>query len=232
MESLGVPLLALTVLGLLAAGVVGALAMLRSRTHVVRILVLVCAAWLGAYGTVLIVTSLASRERTLALGETKRFCGFYLDCHMGVAAERVDTMASIGEPGAEIRAGGAFYVITLRVSSDARRVPLHLEQPRIVIVDAEGFRYERSLDAERALSRTPLPELERPVPAGDSFTRAIVIDVPHGVREPRLHVTMGGPLDRTVELTLIGDEDALLHARTFHALVPGSGVSSASARVR
>src|SRR5688572_17524913 len=143
MESVGVPLLAFTVLGLLAAGVVGALALLRGRTRPARALALLCAAWLGAYATVLIVTSLASRERTLAVGETKRFCGFYLDCHMGVAVARVDTMSRIGESGDEVRAGGTFYVVTLRVSSDARRVPLHLEQPRAVIVDAEGFRHER-----------------------------------------------------------------------------------------
>jgi hypothetical protein len=33
-----------------------------------------------------------------------------------------------------------------------------------------------------------------------------------------------------VELAIIGDEDALLHARTLHALEPGTGVSSATAR--
>jgi hypothetical protein len=200
----------------------------RGRAPVARSIALVIAAWVGAYATVLVVTSLASRERVLALGETKRFCGFYLDCHMGVAVDRVDTMSTIGG----IRAGGTFYVVTLRVSSDARRVPLHLERPTIVIVDAEGFRHERSLDAEHALGRAQLIELERPVDAGDSFTRAVVIDVPHDVRDPRLHVTMGGLLDRTVELALIGDEDALLHAPTLHALVPGAGVSSASAGVR
>jgi hypothetical protein len=128
-----------------------------------------------------------------------------------------------------MRAGGTFYVLTLRVSSDARRVALHLDKPRVAIVDAEGFRYERSLDAERKLASAQLADLERPVNAGESFSRVVVIDVPHGARDPRLHVTMGGRLDRAVELVLIGDEDAVLHAPTLHALTPGSGVSSASA---
>jgi hypothetical protein len=109
-------------------------------------------------------------------------------------------------------------------------VPLHLEQPDIVIVDAQGFRHERSLEAEQRLGGTQQIELERPVDPGHFFTRAVVIDVPHDVRHPRLQVTMGGLLDRTVELALIGDEDALLHASTVHALVPGSGVSSAAVR--
>lgn len=229
---MGVLLLAVAVLGLVIAAIAGVTAMARGRTNIARSILLLAAAGVAAYATLLIVTSLASRERTLAFGETKRFCGFYLDCHMGVAVERVDTMASIGEGSDQLRAGGTFYIVTLRVSSDARRVPLQLEHPRADIVDAEGFRYERSLEAEQRLASSQLTELERPVEAGDSFTRAIVIDVPHGARDPRLYVAMGGPLDRALELAVIGDEDALLHARTFHALGPGSGVSSASARLR
>ena len=229
MELPGVALLALTLLGLFAGGIAAVVAVARGRPSIARYIALVAGAWVGAYATVLVVTSLASRERVLTVGETKRFCGFYLDCHMGVAVERVDTASSIGPPGDEIRAGGTFYVVTLRVSSDARRVPLNLDKPRVAIVDAEGFRYERSLDVERKLARAQLPDLEQPVHAGESFSRVVVIDVPHGVRDPRLHVTMGGTLDRAAELVLIGDEDALLHARTLHGLTPGSGVSSASA---
>src|SRR5688500_5008994 len=226
MEVPGVPLLALTALGLLAAGVACVILIRRRRAAAAQTIALVTAAWLGAYATVLIVTSLASRERTLALGETKRFCGFYLDCHMGVAVERVDTTSSIGVGDDALRAGGVFYIITLRISSNARRVPLNLERPRAVVVDAEGFHHERSLEAEEKLERSLLAELDQPVQAGASFRRAIVIDVPHDVREPRLHVAVGGRWDRTVELALIGDDDALLHARTLHALRPGSGVSS------
>ena len=226
MELPGVLILVLTLLALFAAGVGSIVVARRGKTPVARAIALVGAAWLGAYATSLLVASLTSHERTLALGETKRFCGFYLDCHMGVAVERVDTMSAIGGT----RAGGTYYVVTLRVSSNARRVPLRLEQPDIVIVDAEGFRHERSLDAEHALGQ--LDGLDRLVEAGASFTRAVVVDVPHDVREPRLAVTVGGVLDRTVELALIGDEDAWLHAPTLHALVPGSGVSSASAGVR
>jgi hypothetical protein len=228
MELPGVAILALTVLCLLAAGIASVAFIRRGNMPVARLIALVAAAWLGAYATILVVTSLTSRERTLALGETKRFCGFYLDCHMGVAVERVDTMSTIGS----ISAGGTFYVITLRVSSDARRVPLRLERPNVAIVDAEGYRHERSDEVERQLTRGQLVDLERPVDAGHSFTRTVVIDVPRDVRDPRLLVTMGGLLDRTVELALIGDEDAWLHAPTLHALVPGAGVPSASARVR
>ena len=232
MEFPGVLVLAITILGTLVAAVAAVLAFRRARVGAARAIAMVAGAWMAAYGALLIVTSVASRERTLALGETKRFCGFYLDCHMGVAVERVDTMSMIGGPAREMRAGGTFYVVTLRVSSDARRVPLQLVKPRIVIVDAEGFEQQRSADAEQLLAEARRTDLERSVDAGHSFTRTVVIDVPHGVREPRLHVTMGGPLDRAAELAIIGDEDAWLHARTVHALVPGAGISSASANSR
>jgi hypothetical protein len=228
MEIPGVPLLAVTILGLVAALVGCIVLVARGRVDIAGSIAMVSIAWIAAYAALLIVTSLASRERTLALGETKRFCGFYLDCHMGVAVERVDTMSSIGD----IRAGGTFHVITLRVSSDAKHAPLHLERPSIAIIDREGFRYDRFLDAERAIAREESLDLERPVEPGHSFTRVVVVDVPHGARNPRLVVTMGGWLDRAVELGVIGDEDAFLHAPTLHALVPGSGVSSVSAGVR
>ena len=151
---------------------------------------------------------------------------------MGVAVERVDTTSVIGDAGREVRAGGTFYVITLRVSNDAKRAPLHLVKPRVVIADAEGFEYERDPDAEQTLPEAQRADLERSLDAGHSFTRTVVIDVPHGAREPRLHVTMGRPLDRAAELAIIGDEDAWLHAPAVHALAPGAGVSSASADSR
>lgn len=228
MEFHGVLLLAITIVGILGAALAAAAAIRHARTGVAQSIAVVAGAWLAAYGASLVVTSLASRERILALGETKRFCGFYLDCHMGVAVERVDTMSVIGDAGREVRAGGTFYVITLRVSNDAKRAPLHLVGPRVVIADAEGFEYERDPAAEQTLPEAQRADLERSVDAGHSFTRTVVIDVPHGAREPRLHVTMGRPLDRATELAIIGDEDAWLHAPAVHALAPGAGVSSAS----
>lgn len=231
MDFPGVLFLTVTLFGLVAAGIVAVLGARRGRTRAVNSIAAVAVAWIAAYAAVLVVTSLTSHERTLALGETKRFCGFYLDCHMGVAVERVDTASRIGEGSDALLAGGTFYVVTVRVSSDARRVPLELNRPRAVLVDAEGYRYERVPDAEQRLSRDGVPgDLEERVDAGHSFTRRLVFDVPRGVREPRLHMTEGSLIERAVELAIIGDEDALLHAPTLHALEPGAGVSAAAVR--
>ena len=233
MDFPGVLLLAVTLFGVVASAIVGFLAARRGRTSAATSIAAVGAAWLAAYAALLVITSLASGERTLALGETKRFCGFYLDCHLGLAVERVDTTSQIGEGRHALQAGGTFYVVTVRVSSDARRVPLELNQPRAVLVDTEGYRYERVPDAEQRIASAGAPiHLDEWVGPGQSYTRRLVFDVPRGAREPRLHVTEGSPIERAMELAIIGDEDALLHAPTLHALEPGGGLSSAAARTR
>ena len=231
MDFPGVFFLAVTLFGVGAAGIVAFLAARRGHTHTAKSIAAVGMAWIAAYVALLLITSLVSSERTLALGETKRFCGFYLDCHLGVAVERVDTTSRIGEGSNAIQAGGTFYIITVRVSSDAQRVPLELARPRALVVDAEGYRYERVHDAEQRLASGGAPlDLELRVDAGQSYTRRLVFDVPRGAREPRLHVTEGSLIERAMELAIIGDEDALLHRPTLHALEPGHGVSSAAGR--
>jgi hypothetical protein len=233
MDFPGVLLLAVTLFGVVASAIVVFLAARRGRTSAARSITAIAAAWLATYVALLVITSLVSGERTLALGETKRFCGFYLDCHLGVAVDRVDTTTQIGEGSHTLEAGGTFYVVTVRVSSDARRVPLELNQPRAVLVDAEGYRYERVPDAEQRLAGAGAPiHLDEWVGPGQSYTRRLVFDVPRGAREPRLHVTEGSPIERAMELAIIGDEDALLHAPTLHALQLGAGFSSAAAGVR
>jgi hypothetical protein len=181
--------------------------------RVLRILMLVGAA---AYTGALLTASLTSRERVLARGETLKFCGFYLDCHLGVAVEGVEQRGAIGDS----RAGGRYYVIRVRVSSDAKRATLHLGRPRFRVLDAEGNFYPRAAAAESALvgeQRRPA-ELIRSIAAGESYSVPVVFDLPRGVREPRLLVTDAGGVNRLLEGILIGDDDSLFHKPTTLAL--------------
>src|SRR3990172_1211092 len=66
-------------------------ARLRQRPMPWRSLALGGAAWAALYLTLLLSASLTSRGRMLGLNEDKKFCGFYIDCHMQVAVTRVDT---------------------------------------------------------------------------------------------------------------------------------------------
>lgn len=181
----------------------------------VRILMLAGAA---LYSGSLLTASLTSKERVLARGETLKFCGFYLDCHLGVAVEAVDRMEAIGSE----RAKGTYHVVHVRVSSDARRATLHLGRPTFRVIDGEGNGYTRAEDAERALaleSGDSMPVV-RPVAAGESYDIRIVFDLPEGIRNPRLHVTDAAGVDRVLEGILIGDDDSILHKPTTLALNP------------
>jgi hypothetical protein len=153
-------------------------------------------------------TSVRSHARVLAPGNVTRFCGFYLDCHMGAAVVDVRRTPSLGAPPNEVRAAGEFYVVTLSVTSDARRATLRLDNPPAVIVDALGSVYQRSALGERALATAvgPAIRLDHPVPGDSHFTTPLVFDLPLDVRRPRLLLTDGSPIARLIEQLLAGDE--------------------------
>ena len=115
-----------------------------------RTLVLLCCTLGGAYAGALATTSLASEELLLSPGETRRFCGAYLDCHLGVAV--VESRVLGPEPAAP---GMRRVAVQVRLSSDARRARLALDRPSTTIRDAEGRRWFRDLDAERQLGLDP-----------------------------------------------------------------------------
>jgi hypothetical protein len=139
---------------------------------------------------------------------------------MGAAVVDVRRTPSLGTPPNEVRAAGEFYVVTLNVTSDARRATLSLDNPQAVIVDARGRVYQRSAIGERALANAvgPAIPLDEPVPGDSHFTTPVVFDLPPDVRDPKLLLTDGSPIARVIEQFLIGDEDSFLHKRTYHAL--------------
>lgn len=170
----------------------------------------------GLYLGVLLAVSLASHEQILGHGIPKRFCGFYLDCHLAVAVEGVERTPAIGM----VTAAGSFYVVKVRVSSDARRATLRMGEPDVVVVDAAGNRYPRSGAAERMLAGQRGQEVSfvQPVEPGGSFVRQVVFDLPAGVEQPRLLVKDVRGIDVVLEALLIGDEDSMLHRPTSFKL--------------
>jgi hypothetical protein len=150
----------------------------------------------------------------LARGDTLKFCGFYLDCHLGVAVEGVDRQDFIGDH----RAAGTYYVVRLRVSSDAREATLHLGRPTFTVLDEAGQSYQRAEDAERSLTQSTDSMLGQPIAAGGSYQVQLVFDLPETVAEPRLLVTDPTGVDRVLEGLLIGDSDSILHKPTTLAL--------------
>ncbi|HYM81445.1 MAG TPA: hypothetical protein VEY91_08540 [Candidatus Limnocylindria bacterium] len=194
----------------------------RSRRRTMGCLALIGVLAAGAlYASALLVVSAQSETRWLPPGEIKRFCGFYLDCHVGVAVKAVRWAKQLG--GAGPTADGRFAVVTLEVSSDASRVTLGPAKLEAVIVDSRGRRYARALEAERRLGANTgaVAGLEEQVPAGGSYRRELVFDVPESATAPLgLLVTDGLPPDTWIESVLVDDDDSLFHQPTLLRL-PG-----------
>jgi len=214
----------LMILGSLGLVVLGAVvlvqARLRRRPLPLRPMLAVGGGWTALYLFALGTSSLTSRERLLGLNEDKAFCGFYLDCHMQVAVSRVDTGRALGPASAPLRASGVFYVVTLRVSSTAVAVRLHLLDPQLVIRDAQGREYRRAAAAENVLASggAPAESLTKELGPKEAFTTTVAFDLPADALAPRLSVTEGIWADKLIELFLIGDEDSFLHKRTAFEL--------------
>lgn len=170
---------------------------------------LLAAAYLGA----LVAVSLGSDELVLPAGTDKRFCGAYLDCHLGVAV--LDARAL---PPEAAEPGHRSLAVRVRISNDARRARLALDDPEAFLLDEQGRRWRRSATAERQLGLTPDRELATPLDPGGQRVVTLVFELPATVRHPRLHVREGRGLARVAELLLIGDEDSLLHAPVTHAV--------------
>jgi hypothetical protein len=200
--------------GLLVAGAIAAaVAWMRGGRRLAGGIGIGLAAWLAVYGTILVAVSLASDEHALAPGETRWFCGVYLDCHVGVAVRGARVVEEIGGGGGTFRARGRFWIVTVEVRNSAVRVPLGLHRPSVRIRDAAGRTWERSLDAERALAGDAA-RLAGDVAPGGARSVEFVFDLPADAEDPRLLVTDQVMPDRLAERVLIGDDDSVFHAPT------------------
>ena len=167
------------------------------------------AVWLVFYMTTLLGVSLASREKTLQLNEAKAFCGFYLDCHMHASVSDVRTTKQIDGKTAQ----DTFYIVKVKIFSDARRAAIGLHDPQFEIVDDQGNIFQPIEDL--TVAGNPF---ERKVPAGGSFEGEVVFNLPADIKNPRLDIAEGIGIDKVIESVLIGDEDSILHKRNYFEL--------------
>jgi len=168
--------------------------------------------WFVFYFLMLVGFSIASEEKQLALNEPKRFCGFYLDCHMHAAVTDLKKTKTIGNK----TANGEFYIATVKVSSDARAAVLGLITVDAHVVDDAGRTYDRDAGAEAMLPQQP--DFEKPISPMESFEKEIAFDLPAGIQNPRLDLREGYGIDHAIEAVLIDDEDSVLHARSYFTL--------------
>jgi hypothetical protein len=210
------PLLFLTAAGLFIATVITIRAILRRRYALAKRMVAGAALWLVIYFGILLTVSLRSSEHVLSRHEEKRFCGFYLDCHLACSVVDVYQTKTVGNTPNQQTAQGIYYVVTVQVSSNARRATLQFYNPVAIVVDAQGRKYERALAAEAVLEAAEgrAVPFAHAVAANDSYTKILVFELPAEAENPHLRITEGHWLDHLAELFLIGDEDSLFHKKT------------------
>ncbi|MFI5235610.1 MAG: hypothetical protein ACHQXA_07870 [Gemmatimonadales bacterium] len=178
---------------------------------------LVVFAYLGGVAAV----SLLSREEIRPVGVAKRFCGFYLDCHLAAAVISVDTASQLGDGIHPLPARGTFWIVTVRLSSDARREPLRFEGLRYRVRLPNGRWFVRVHDAEARLGSDPEATTAARFAPGESRAVRLVFDLPKGAA-PLLSIKEGVPPDTMIEGLLLGDEDSALHRAVLFALSLGS----------
>jgi hypothetical protein len=209
---MGVLLMAMTIGGLLVAMILFVISILTKKTWLRSFVLGGVAVWFVFYFAMLVGFSLASKEKALAVNEPKEFFGFYLDCHMHTAVSGVRKTKTIGNK----TSNGEFYIVKVKVFSDARTAVLGLMAVDAHVVDAAGRTYARDMDAEAGLS--PQPDFEKSIAPVDSFEKEIVFDLPANVQNPRLDIREGHGIDHTIEAVLIDDEDSVLHKRNYFSL--------------
>lgn len=213
----------LALLGMVAgagvAGVTAIWAVATGRDRLAARTALAGAGIVGVYLGALAAVSLASTREVLPTGTAKQFCGLYLDCHLSIAVEHVDTMASTGAGPTAAAARGTFWVVTVRLANSAARVPLAFEGLRLRVRLANGRWFIRDTEAEQALG-TDERDLERQFGPGESRAMRVVFDLPKGTTAPLLSAKEGMPPETQIEGLLLGDEDSALHQPVLLALVP------------
>jgi hypothetical protein len=209
---MGVLLMLMTIGGLILTTVLFGIAWLNDSSWLKKFVLGGAAIWLIFYVAMLLGFSFTSTEKTLQTGEAKEYCGFYLDCHMHTAVTAVQKTKTLGNK----TANGEFYIVSVKVFSNARRATLGLLTVDAHVVDASGETYARDMQAESQLP--PQPDFERQITPGETFEKQIVFDLPGGVQNPRLDLREGYGIDHLIEAVLINDEDSIFHKRNLFAL--------------
>ena len=112
---------------------------------------------------------------------------------------------TIGNGSSGVTAHGTFYIVTIRVDNDAKRVGFTWDERIPHIVDEGGTRYDKSPDGQAALDATVKPHFT--VSPGQSGSFEAVFDVPDGIQRPVLALDNGilmGDIFNLVEYRRVG----------------------------
>ncbi len=201
----------LAVLGFLAAGggltltILGvAVAYFVRKAKFAALLMKLTGAAAAIYLGLLLGFSLGSHETTLAPGQEKYFCE--IDCHLAYTVLNTQVVPE---------ADAMRYIVSLRTRFDETTIssrrpkdyPLQPAPRTVLLTDSRGSSY-----APESISGTPLAASLIP---GQSYITQLYFTVPSTAKRLRLliNTTPGWP-----DHFVIGDENSLLHKKTYFQL--------------
>jgi hypothetical protein len=179
------------------------IALVTRRWALARRLVLGLLIYVSAYAVLLVSVALLSPQQVLAMHQLRCFDDW---C---ASVEQVEQQPAIGE----VRAQGVFYLVTIQVTSRAKRVSQRALDAAVYLLNDRGMRYDLSPQGQQALDAAgwagqPLNSL---VEAGGSFTYTTAFDLPPQTSQLGLVITHGA----FPGLIIIGDAQSFLHKPTI-----------------
>ncbi|MEO6890044.1 MAG: hypothetical protein ABI456_11890 [Ktedonobacteraceae bacterium] len=199
--------LILAVLGCVVALFLLGYFLLRRQWGRARRILLALGSFLVVYAVVLLSVSLLSPQRVLAMHQNRCFDDWCL------SVERAVQQPTIGDAPTVVTAHGTFYLVTVRVSSQARGITQRALDAQVYLLDAGGQRFDLDASGQQALDATGQggQPLDSRLAPGGSFTRTVVFDLPRSSSHLALVVTHG----LFPDVLIIGSEQSLFHKPTI-----------------
>ena len=159
----------------------------------------------ASYLGMVIVVSLVTPQRVVAIGENRCFDDWCL------AVEGVAHTPELGPAEATVRATGVFYVVTLRLSNGARGRPQRANSAAVHLWDGQGRRYDLSRPGQEAFEAQhgPVPPLTVTLAVGQALNTVAVFDLPTNARDVSL--TVEHPVGPSPGRLIIQDDASLFH---------------------
>lgn len=186
-------------------GLIGALVLRRWAAARAILLSLVGYGLLYALG--LVAVSALSPQRVIPPGQSQCFD----DWCIAIAHAAQSSTLQVGAQ--TLAAQGRFLVVTLQVTSTAKRVSQREQIAQVYLVDGAGRRFALSAVGQRALEAAELsgPALDSAIGPGGAFTHTIVFDAPSDATDFSIvvaHPAFPGAI-------VIGDDQSLFHHPTL-----------------
>lgn len=196
-----------------AAALTGAVVAAASgRWAVARMITLALVGYALLYTLAIVGVAKLTPERTIPMGQPQCFDDW---CITVASASQTATLTTGGQA---VTARGRFLIVTLRVTSTAKRVSQREQIADVYLLDGAGQRYEVSVPGQSALIDAGQSGqfLDTLIGPGGSFTHTVVFDTPADATGFAIVIAHGA----FPGIAIIGDDQSLFHQPTLMLVDP------------